>query len=119
MEIRYSSRVTDYGGDKAYAFWQEDCFCPRIYFVRGDSWEDAYENFLQVLPEEDMTYPNLDREQEEEWRKACLPENVADGQYGPGMGSLEGFTFRDGGGIVYTELVNGRRIMDYIGGEDY
>jgi len=113
LEIHYSARVTEYGGSKAYAFWQEDMFSPRIFFVRGDSFEDAYENFLAVLPEEEMTYPNLDHDQVAEYNLAAtpLPDGTYSGEYGPGMGKLEGFTYRDGGGIVYSELVQGCNIL--------
>ena len=113
LEIHYSAKVTEYGGSKAYAFWQADSYFPRVFFVRGDSFSDAYENFLTVLPEEDMTYPNLDHEQVTEFRLASIQaaDGTYSGEYGPGMGKLEGFTYRDGGGIVYSELVNGCNIL--------
>lgn len=103
MEVRYSSRVTDYGGDKAYAFWEATSYWPRIYFVRGDSFVDAYENFLQTLPI--VTPCDVD----------LTDEDRADME----MGDIPcGYDYADGHGIVYSEAVQGCRILPNIGGED-
>ena len=104
MEVHYSSRVTDYGGSKAYACYEENSHWPRIYFVRGDTFTDAYENFLQTLPVVGPDDPDLTDEDRAVAAAGGIPE---------------GYDYADGHGLVYSERVQCVRILPYIGGEDY
>jgi hypothetical protein len=47
ITIRNDAKVTDYGGQYGYLFWIADSFAPLVYFVRGDSFSDAYANLLE------------------------------------------------------------------------
>ena len=39
--------VRDSWGDNAYLFWVEDCYFPTLYYVRGDSFQDAMDWFVE------------------------------------------------------------------------
>lgn len=89
------TRFLDESGDYAaswFAFWEEDCMDPPIWIVRAESFERAYEDFCETLPEvnvEDLDADQIAAEKE---------------------GNLSGYSYADGVGLVYTEAVNGREI---------
>lgn len=96
------SRVIDnqYGGtDYAspwFAFWEADCMSPAISIVRAESWEAAYEDFLDTLPDADPSDWS-----DEEKATAEDPDN----------GNLpSGYSFSGNGRIIFTENVNGCEI---------
>lgn len=86
-----------YGGADAaspwFAFWQEDCMSPPIWIVRAESFEAAYEEFLDELPETKLE--DLDEDQ-----RAMVQ---SDGN-GP-----DGYTYA-ANGLVYSENVSGVEI---------
>lgn len=90
------SRVIDnqYGAaDSAspwFAFYVEDCFDPPIWLVRADSWESAYDDFVDALPETDLG--DLDEDQRNELEST---------------GDLSGYTYDSSGLLKYTEAVMG------------
>lgn len=45
--------ATDYDSPW-FAFWEEDCMSPPISVVRASSFEAAYEDFLDTLPEAEL-----------------------------------------------------------------
>lgn len=97
LEVHYRHRVTMYGGSKAYAFWEADCFCPLVYFVRGDNFSDAYANFIEELPRVEVDDPALE------------PEDLRLLESGEGIPG--GYDFTETGELVYTELVQGCNIL--------
>jgi hypothetical protein len=44
--IEAHKTVRDSWGEHAYLLWVEDSFSPAVFYVRGDSFGDAYEWFL-------------------------------------------------------------------------
>jgi len=88
---RYSD-VPDAWGDHLFLFWQEDCWDPAVYVVRGDHYGDAYEWFLDYaagrghLVEVDPEDLDLDH---------------AEGMSGTGYVD---------GKLYWTESVNGREV---------
>lgn len=47
--IRPVMIFADYGGSDLYACFAESGYEPSVFLVAGDSWQDAYDNFL-VIP---------------------------------------------------------------------
>lgn len=77
-----------------FAFWEEDCFEPPIWIVRAESFEQAYEDFVDALPAADLE--DLDEDQ-----RAMVE----------GGGNLpDGYTFDSQGALKHTETIQGREI---------
>lgn len=91
------SRVIDESGDSEavwFAFFEEDCFDPPIYIVRAESWEQAYEDFLDTRPDADLS----------DWSDEERAEFEAGGNH------PDGYSFTSDGRIVYSEAVMGYEI---------
>jgi hypothetical protein len=98
-DVRPIRDVADSWGDALYLFWVADCWDPATYTARGQSFQDAYEWFLdyaaprgilgdEILPE---TYP-------EECAMLAAGESVS------------GTDYVDGYGYFWTESVGGRHL---------
>lgn len=94
---RASGLIDESGGPEAlwFAFWEEDCAWPAIHVVRAESWEQAYEDFCDSLPD----VPESDLEGVDGYLIGDENSNLPDG-----------YSFTSDGRIVYTENVNGREI---------
>jgi hypothetical protein len=79
------ANFADYG--RFFAFWVADCFDPPIAIVRADSWENAYEIFLDEF---------------ERWIKIDEPDL---GDY-----DEETLTYNSNGTPIDSEAVNGQEI---------
>jgi len=92
-----SGFINDYGGDKLYVFADVDCFDPPIYLVLGDSFADAYENFLDVkgtrLTDDDIAEMRAEYgDDESEWPEVSM----IDGGDIVHTGNLYGYELTDG-----------------------
>lgn len=91
-----TSRIIDECGDsdaKWFAFYEEDCFDPPIWIVRAESFERAYEDFVDSRPE--VNLEDLDEDQREELE---------------GSGDLSGYAYNLSGRLVYTEAIMGHEV---------
>ena len=94
-----TSRVIDnqYGGADSdspwFVFFHENCAWPSYWIVRAESWESAYEEFLDEQPEAD-------------------PSDLADAGWDPETSDdlPDGFSWDSSGRIVYSECIMGHEI---------
>lgn len=57
QSLKVDEVFAEYGGDKPYVFFVENCFQPKIWLVMGDSFEDAYASFCLIPSvEESLAY---------------------------------------------------------------
>ena len=78
-----------------YLAYREEGFYPAFYLVEGDSFEDAYANFL------------CDEKLEEQWKMDDqeMAEWMADPKNDPNEGTPAGYSFNDNGNLVESDLV--------------
>jgi hypothetical protein len=100
IEISNSWKMTDYGGQHGYLFWVEDQFAPPVFFVRGDNFSEAYENFL--------CHPLV-----EAWQEITDPTEYGFADWEAFRIAFEnsdvaGVEYNDNGKLLDTESINGR-----------
>jgi hypothetical protein len=102
--------VKDSWGEEGYVFWVENSHFPTFYFVRGESWDDAYDWFLcdpiiedQIKLEEQWLADYI-----EGWDKSNgvpgweeFAKAMEEGRLAPGV------TVNDNGVAIQTEAVHG------------
>ena len=85
----------DDGWPKHFAFWEEDCFDPPQYLICAQSFQDAYDIFLDEFGTDYEFEADTPKKKELEANSAT-ENGVA--------------TYTSGGRLVYSEGVNGREL---------
>ena len=88
--------IHENGGSQPFLAFREEGFYPAFYLVFGDSFQDAYDNFI------------CDEKLEETWKMDDqeMAEWLADPKNDPNEGTPAGYSFNDNGNLVETDLIH-------------
>lgn len=109
------SRVKESGGNNGFVFWLETSYFPVVYFVRGDSFDDAYNWFVsneeieeQIEIEEEYCGDYIDGFDSRN-NKATIAGLIEAWK----NGKASGVEINCNGKVITTELINGSELETY------